>query len=214
MRCNNCRKKIDNPNLIRCPHCGRALKKRKKRAPAQTALSISFIAVMVAFIVFAFLSFFFNCDYYSIPAMIISAIVISVAIPFIYGNYENITSRAVCFIAAATSVPLIANWVIIFFFSEGSLDRGGAFSAYYIIMLAIPVVCDVILILRANGVIKQGRVVSLFVLALGFAAAGYSIYFYAGQRLIKAFAIVIIAVEVFVLPYITFYVLNREGSRG
>lgn len=190
------------------------MKKKKKSDPAQTALSISFIVVMVAFTVFAFLSFFFNCDYYSIPAMIISAVVVTVAIPFIYGNYENITSRAVCFIAAATSVPLIANWVIIFFFSDGSLDRGGAFSAYYIIMLAILIVCDVILILRAYGVIKQGRAVSFFVLALGFAAAGYSIYFYTEQKLVKAFAIVIIAVEAFVLPYITFYVLNREGSRG
>jgi hypothetical protein len=213
MRCNNCRKKIDNPNLLRCPYCGKTLKKRKDINSYDLALNISFITVMVAFVVFSFLSYFFTCEYYSIPVMIIAGIVVTVAIPFVHGNFENMPRKAVDVFAAITSIPFIVNWLVVFIGNSESLDRGGLFSSYYISVMAAIVACDVILILRAFDVIKKGHVFCWIALALGILAAGFSIFFYNYLKLIKPFAIAIIAVQAFTYPYMAFHVLIKENSR-
>lgn len=44
MRCKNCKKEI-NPNFIKCPHCGKPIKRKKQRDKKELALSVGFFGV-------------------------------------------------------------------------------------------------------------------------------------------------------------------------
>ena len=102
MRCKNCKKEI-NPNFIKCPHCGKSIKRKKQRDKKELALSVGFFGVGTLFVILAFFSLFFKCAYYSEIAMIISVIVFLVCVPFIYGNYKGLPQKTAEILGAATS---------------------------------------------------------------------------------------------------------------
>ena len=52
MRCKNCKKEI-NPNFIKCPHCGKSIKRKKQRDKKELALSVGFFGVGTLFVILA-----------------------------------------------------------------------------------------------------------------------------------------------------------------
>ena len=210
MRCKNCKKKIDNSDLFRCPHCGKPIKRKEKADPVSLTMSVAFSAVVIMFIIVSFFSFFFKCEYYSTPVMIISAVVMMIAVPFIFGNYKGMQSKSAEVLTAIVSVPFIVNWGTVFIGNSESLDRGGLYSAYYISIVLSIITCDVLLILKAFGVIKSGKIISWIALASGLFAATFSVFFYIHIGAIKSFAIMVIAVQVFTPQYLAFHVMMKD----
>lgn len=216
MRCKNCKKKIENPNFLRCPHCGKPIQVKKKADPKQLIMGTAFTFVCVLFVIVSFFSFFFKCDYYSTPVMIIAAVVLMIAVPFIFGNYSGVKPKAAEIITAAVSIPFIVNWAVVFIGHSESLDRGGLYSAYYISILLTVLASDVLLLLKAAGAIKNGKIICWIVLSLGIAAAAFSIFFYVYIGAVKPFAIMIITVQSFTPGYLAFHVLMKaeQGSNA
>ena len=154
MRCKNCKKEI-NPNFFKCPHCGKPIKRKKKRDRAELALTAGFFGVGALFVILTFFSLFFSCAYYSEIAMIIAVIVFLICVPFIFGNYHGLSQRSSEILGAVVSLPFIGNWLAVVVFAKVSVNYGGLSNAYYIYIIAALVLVDVILLLRAAGILKK-----------------------------------------------------------
>ena len=214
MRCKNCKKEIANPNFLKCPHCGKPIKHKKKRDPQELALAVGFFTVGALFVILTFFSLFFKCAYYSEIAMIISVIVFMVSVPFIYGNYHGLKVKYSEIIGAAVTLPFIANWLAIVVFGKVSVNYGGLSNVYYIFTICAIVLTDVILLLRSAEVLKKPKILSWLSLSLGAAAFIFTIIYFAVSGVAKSFAVVIIAVQSLVPEYMAFHILMTDHRKG
>lgn len=209
MRCKNCKKEV-NPNFIKCPHCGKPIKRKKQRDKKELALSVGFFAIGALFVIFAFFSLFFKCAYYSEIAMMISVIVFLVSVPFIYGNYHGLSQKTAEILGAVLSLPFIGNWLAIVVFAKVSVNYGGLSDFYYIFSLAAFVLGDIILLLRAAGVLKKPYVLSWLSLVLGIASVTFTLVYFAIAGVAKSLAVAIIAAQSLLPEYMAFHVLMTD----
>lgn len=209
MRCKNCKKEI-NPNFIKCPHCGKPIKRKKQRNKKELALSVGFFGVGTLFVILAFFSLFFKCAYYSEIAMIISVIVFLVCVPFIYGNYKGLPQKTAEILGAVLSLPFIGNWLAIVVFAKVSVNYGGLADFYYIFSLAAFVLTDIILLLRAADVFKRSYPLSWLSLALGIANVIFTVVYFAISGVAKSLAVAIIAAQALLPEYMAFHILMTD----
>ena len=212
MRCKNCKSKIENENLFRCPHCGKPLTKKEKKEPKELVRLIAFIAVSGLYIIMNFFSLFFQCDYYNTAALIIGIVMYMVAIPFVFGDWVSKTAGNI--FALAVSVPYIASWCASFVPNSYTLAVDGYTSAYYFSVIGVIAVVDIIVILNMVGKDGKKSAAKWICLALGFVEAVFSIVFYAPTAQIKALAIIIIAVNCFMPAYIAYYVISKNDRKA
>lgn len=213
MRCKNCKKEV-NPNFLKCPHCGKPIKHKKKKDSKELALSIGFFAVGTVFVILAFFSLFFKCAYYSEIAMIISVIVFLVCVPFIYGNYSGLSPKTAEILGAVLSLPFIGNWLAIVAFSKVSVNYGGLADFYYIFSLAAFVLTDILLLLRAASVFTKPKILSWISLSLGVASVAFTVVYFAISGVAKPFAVAIIAAQALLPEYMAFHVLMTDCRKN
>ena len=209
MRCKNCKKEI-NPNYFKCPHCGKPIKRKKKRDHAELALTAGFFGVGALFVILTFFSLFFSCAYYSEIAMIIAVIVFLICVPFILGNYHGLSQRSSEFLGAVVSLPFIGNWLAVVVFAKVSVNYGGLSNAYYIYIIAALVLVDVILLLRAAGILKKPFFLAWISLALGIASVVFTLVYFLSSGVAKGFAVTIITVQALLPEYMAFHVLITD----
>ena len=209
MRCKNCKKEI-NPNYFKCPHCGKPIKRKKKRDHAELALTAGFFGVGALFVILTFFSLFFSCAYYSEIAMIIAVIVFLICVPFILGNYHGLSQRSSEFLGAVVSLPFIGNWLAVVVFAKVSVNYGGLSNAYYIYIIAALVLVDVILLLRAAGILKKPFILAWISLALGIASVVFTLVYFLSSGVAKGFAVTIITVQALLPEYMAFHVLITD----
>ena len=209
MRCKNCKKEI-NPNFFKCPHCGKPIKHKKKRDGAELALTAGFFGVGALFVILTFFSLFFTCAYYSEIAMIIAVIVFLICVPFIFGNYQGLSQRASEILGAVVSLPFIGNWLAVVVFAKVSVNYGGLSNAYYIYIIAALVLVDVILLLRAAGILKKPFILAWISLALGIASVVFTLVYFLYSGVAKGFAVTIITVQALLPEYMAFHILMTD----
>ena len=209
MRCKNCKKEI-NPNYFKCPHCGKPIKRKKKRDHAELALTAGFFGVGALFVILTFFSLFFSCAYYSEIAMIIAVIVFLICVPFIFGNYHGLSQRSSEILGAVVSLPFIGNWLAVVVFAKVSVNYGGLSNAYYIYIIAALVLVDVILLLRAAGILKKPFILAWISLALGIASVVFTLVYFLSSGVAKGFAVTIITVLALLPEYMAFHVLITD----
>ena len=209
MRCKNCKKEI-NPNYFKCPHCGKPIKRKKKRDHAELALTAGFFGVGALFVILTFFSLFFSCAYYSEIAMIIAVIVFLICVPFIFGNYHGLSQRSSEILGAVVSLPFIGNWLAVVVFAKVSVNYGGLSNAYYIYIIAALVLVDVILLLRAAGILKKPFILAWISLALGIASVVFTLVYFLSSGVAKGFAVTIITVQALLPEYMAFHVLITD----
>ncbi|HAX83610.1 MAG TPA: hypothetical protein DCY15_03765 [Ruminococcaceae bacterium] len=81
---------------------------------------------------------------------------------------------------------------------------------YYIFSLAAPVVTDIILLLRAAGILKKPKILSWISLAFGVASVAFTIIYFAISGVAKGFAVVIIAAQALLPEYMAFHILMTD----
>ena len=209
MRCKNCKKEI-NPNFFKCPHCGKPIKHKKNRDHAELALTAGFFGVGALFVILTFFSLFFTCAYYSEIAMIIAVIVFLICVPFIFGNYHGLSQRSSEILGAVVSLPFIGNWLAVVVFAKVSVDYGGLSNAYYIYILAALVLVDVILLLRAAGILKKPFILAWISLALGIASVVFTLVYFLSSGVAKGFAVTIITAQALLPEYMAFHILITD----
>ena len=209
MRCKNCKKEI-NPNFFKCPHCGKPIKRKKKRDHAELALTAGFFGVGALFVILTFFSLFFSCAYYSEIAMIIAVIVFLICVPFIFGNYHGLSQRSSEILGAVVSLPFIGNWLAVVVFAKVSVNYGGLSNAYYIYIIAALVLVDVILLLRAAGILKKPFILAWISLALGIASVVFTLVYFLSSGVAKGFAVTIITVQALLPEYMAFHILITD----
>ena len=212
MRCKNCKQKIENENLYRCPHCGKQLVKKKKKDPKESAELISFLAVSGIYVVLNLFSLSFSCKYYSTAALIIGIVVFLIAVPFILGNFSKLSRSIGDIMAIAVALPFIANWCAVFVPDSYTLAVNAYTSAYYFSVIGVLIITVVILILKALGTIKNGGAAKWICLGMGIAEMIFSIAFYAPSAKIKAFAIMIIAINSLFPCYVAYHIISKDGK--
>lgn len=209
MRCKNCKKEI-NPNFFKCPHCGKPIKHKKKRDGAELALTAGFFGVGALFVILTFFSLFFTCAYYSEIAMIIAVIVFLICVPFIFGNYQGLSQKASEILGAVVSLPFIGNWLAVVVFAKVSVNYGGLSNAYYIYTIAALVLVDVILLLRAAGILKKPLILAWISLALGIISVVFTLVYFLYSGVAKGFAVTIITVQALLPEYMAFHILMTD----
>lgn len=209
MRCKNCKKEI-NPNFFKCPHCGKPIKHKKKRNGAELALTAGFFGVGALFVILTFFSLFFTCAYYSEIAMIIAVIVFLICVPFILGNYQGLSQRTSEILGAIVSLPFIGNWLAVVVFAKVSVNYGGLSNAYYIYTIVALVLVDVILLLRAAGILKKPFLLSWISLALGIVSVVFTLVYFLDSGVAKGFAVTIITVQALLPEYMAFHILMTD----
>ena len=212
MRCKNCKKEI-NPNYFKCPHCGKPIKRKKKRDHAELALTAGFFGVGALFVILTFFSLFFSCAYYSEIAMIIAVIVFLICVPFIFGNYHGLSQRSSEFLGAVVSLPFIGNWLAVVVFAKVSVNYGGLSNAYYIYIIAALVLVDVILLLRAAGILKKPFILAWISLALGIASVVFTLVYFLSSGVAKGFAVTIITAQALLPEYMAFHILMTDHRK-
>ena len=209
MRCKNCKKEI-NPNFFKCPHCGKPIKHKKKRDGAELALTAGFFGVGALFVILTFFSLFFTCAYYSEIAMIIAVIVFLICVPFIFGNYQGLSQRTSEILGAIVSLPFIGNWLAVVVFAKVSVNYGGLSNAYYIYTIVALVLVDVILLLRAAGILKRPFLLAWISLALGIVSVVFTLVYFLYSGVAKGFAVTIITVQALLPEYMAFHILMTD----
>lgn len=209
MRCKNCKKEI-NPNYFKCPHCGKPIKRKKKRDHAELALTAGFFGVGALFVILTFFSLFFSCAYYSEIAMIIAVIIFLICVPFIFGNYHGLSQRSSEILGAVVSLPFIGNWLAVVVFAKVSVNYGGLSNAYYIYIIAALVLVDVILLLRAAGILKKPFILAWISLALGIASVVFTLVYFLSSGVAKGFAVTIITAQALLPEYMAFHILMTD----
>ena len=212
MRCKNCKKEI-NPNFFKCPHCGKPIKHKKKRDGAELALTAGFFGVGALFVILTFFSLFFTCAYYSEIAMIIAVIVFLICVPFIFGNYHGLSQRSSEILGAVVSLPFIGNWLAVVVFAKVSVNYGGLSNAYYIYIIAALVLVDVILLLRAAGILKKPFILAWISLALGIASVVFTLVYFLSSGVAKGFAVTIITAQALLPEYMAFHILITDHRK-
>lgn len=212
MRCKNCKKEI-NPNFFKCPHCGKPIKRKKKRDHAELALTAGFFGVGALFVILTFFSLFFTCAYYSEIAMIIAVIVFLICVPFIFGNYHGLSQRSSEILGAVVSLPFIGNWLAVVVFAKVSVNYGGLSNAYYIYIIAALVLVDVILLLRAAGILKKPFILAWISLSLGIASVVFTLVYFLSSGVAKGFAVTIITVQALLPEYMAFHILITDHRK-
>lgn len=212
MRCKNCKKEI-NPNYFKCPHCGKPIKRKKKRDHAELALTAGFFGVGALFVILTFFSLFFSCAYYSEIAMIIAVIVFLICVPFIFGNYHGLSQRSSEILGAVVSLPFIGNWLAVVVFAKVSVNYGGLSNAYYIYIIAALVLVDVILLLRAAGILKKPFILAWISLALGIASVVFTLVYFLSSGVAKGFAVTIITAQALLPEYMAFHILMTDHRK-
>ena len=212
MRCKNCKKEI-NPNFFKCPHCGKPIKRKKKRDHAELALTAGFFGVGALFVILTFFSLFFSCAYYSEIAMIIAVIVFLICVPFIFGNYHGLSQRSSEILGAVVSLPFIGNWLAVVVFAKVSVNYGGLSNAYYIYIIAALVLVDVILLLRAAGILKKPFILAWISLALGIASVVFTLVYFLSSGVAKGFAVTIITAQALLPEYMAFHILMTDHRK-
>lgn len=211
MRCKSCKKKIENENLYRCPHCGKPIVKKKKADPKELFSIGSFVIISAIYVLLNFMGLFFKCDYYNPTAIIIGIIVYLIVFPFVFGNNKNISRQTASVLGIIVSLPLIANWII--GFVKYPLVRDPLSTAYYFTVIGIYLITDILLILKAAGTVSKSEILKWIFLALGIIGFLFTIVFYAITKEIKAFAIAVIAVNAFIPSFVAYHTTSRD-SRG
>ena len=212
MRCKNCKKEI-NPNYFKCPHCGKPIKHKKKRDGAELALTAGFFGVGALFVILTFFSLFFTCAYYSEIAMIIAVIVFLICVPFIFGNYHGLSQRSSEILGAVVSLPFIGNWLAVVVFAKVSVNYGGLSNAYYIYIIAALVLVDIILLLRAAGILKKPFILAWISLALGIASVVFTLVYFLSSGVAKGFAVTIITAQALLPEYMAFHILMTDHRK-
>lgn len=212
MRCKNCKKEI-NPHYFKCPHCGKPIKRKKKRDHAELALTAGFFGVGALFVILTFFSLFFSCAYYSEIAMIIAVIVFLICVPFIFGNYHGLSQRSSEILGAVVSLPFIGNWLAVVVFAKVSVNYGGLSNAYYIYIIAALVLVDVILLLRAAGILKKPFILAWISLALGIASVVFTLVYFLSSGVAKGFAVTIITAQALLPEYMAFHILMTDHRK-
>lgn len=210
MRCKNCKKKIDNPNLYRCPHCGKQLAAKKERNLKSDILNGSFIAAVLLLVVADFFGLFFVCEYYSKAVLILTLTLSLVSFPFVFGKGLGIKHTLPDLFAAALNVPLLVNWVSILNSEKYTVEISTAFFAYFGFLALSLILCDIFLILRSSEVLKRGKIYAFICLGLAAAAVVFSVAFYAYAQIVKPMAVFILTVNAFVPLFIAFYNLKKD----
>lgn len=210
MRCKNCKKKVENENLLRCPHCGKMLPKKKNIDKKKLVSTMGFVFVSVCFFILSFLSFFFQCSYYSSGVMIIGIIVFTICIPFVIGGFGGITKKHNEIFAVIMSLPFIVNWFVTFIMGNEAIDFGGFCTAYYWSALGAVILCDTFLILSASEIIKKTKLFSYVALGLLFAIFGLTIAYFSISGAVQPIGIAIISIQNIMPAYMAFYALNKE----
>ncbi len=210
MRCKNCKKKVENENLLRCPHCGKMMPKKKQIDKKKLILTIGFVLIAVSCFVFSFLSFFFKSSFYSSAVMIVGIILFAICIPFMLGGFAGVRKKHTELFAAIASIPFIANWFAVFIKGSESVDFGGFSTAYNWIELGLVLICDVVLMLSFAEIIKNTKVMSF--IALGFTAVSLVLtpVYFSTCTTIRAIGIIIITIQTIMPTYMAFYTLNKE----
>ena len=209
MRCKSCKKKIENENLYRCPHCGKPIVKKKKAEPKELLSIGSFIIISIIYVLFNFLGLFFKCDYYNPTSIVIGMVIYLVTFPFTLGNFKGMSRNTVSILGVLVSLPLIANWIVCF--TTQPLVRDGLSAAYYFSVIGIYLITDILLILKAFGTLTKSEILKWIFLALGVAGFLLTVVFYAMTKEIKAFAIMIIAVNAFIPSFVAFHTTSRDS---
>lgn len=211
MRCKSCKKKIENENLYRCPHCGKPIVKKKRAEPKELLSIGSFIIISIIYVLFNFLGLFFKCDYYNPTSIVIGMVIYLVTFPFTLGNFKGMSRNTVSILGVLVSLPLIANWIIEFV--KYPLARDALSTAYYFTVIGIYLITDILLILKAAGTLNKGEILKWIFFAMGVIGFLFTIVFYAITNEIKLFAILIIAVNAFIPSFVAYHITSRD-SRG
>lgn len=212
MRCPKCKNKIENENLYRCPHCGKVIKKKEKRDPKELASLISFITVSGVYIMLNFIGLFFSCDYYNIASLAIGIVVFLIAVPFILGSFHNIAPSFGDWTAFAVSIPFFINWFATFVPHCYSLSINSYDTAYYFSVVGVIAIVDSVIILKALGTIKSGKIIKWFCLALGIAEAVFTFVYYLPFATLSLLAIMIIAINNLLPAFVIFYTIMKDSK--
>lgn len=210
MRCKSCKKKIENENLFRCPHCGKPIEKKKKKDPKELMSIIPFFAVGAVFVVLNFFGLFFKCDYYTPAAIIISIVLFFVLIPFVFGNYKGMNRAVADWFGVVLSVPFIVNWAMSFIPNSSTLAFDTLGTMYCFSVPAVLIINDVILILKSSGIIGSGKTVKWICLGLGIAEFAFTIVFYSITKDIKVLAMLVLAINALLPAYSAFHIISRD----
>lgn len=209
MRCKSCKKKIENENLFRCPHCGKPIVKKKKTDPKEILSIGSFVIISAIYVLLNFMGLFFKCDYYNMTSIVIGIIVYLITFPFTFGNYKGMNRQTASVFGIIVSLPLIANWIVCFV--SQPLARDALSTAYYFTVIGIYLITDILLLLKAFGTITKSEILKWIFLALGVIGFLFTIVYYAITKEIKAFAIMIIAVNAFIPSFVAFHTTSRDS---
>ena len=210
MRCKNCKKKIENENLYRCPHCGKPVVKKKKVDPKELFSVASFSVVSAIYILLNFMGLFFQCDYYNMTSIVIGIVVYLVIFPFAVGNFNGISRNAVSATGIIVSLPLIANWIVEFI--SHPLAKDGLSTAYYFSVIGIYALTDLFLLLKIFGTVKKSEILKWIFLAMGAVGFIFTIVYYAITGELKAFAIAIIAVNALIPSFVAYHTASRDSK--
>lgn len=210
MRCKNCKKKIENPNLIRCPHCGKQLPKKKEYDWHKLSLTIAFSAVSVVYLVTCFITFFYDCLYYSKGAMIIQLIVFMVALPFVFGNDKHISRPLMAGGSIALSLAFIANYISAFSTNYFEVMKDGLCEPYFFGCMGLIFVSIIIQLLNAVKIIKKEFAFSFVSLGLAVAGAALTVAYFAITGVVRPYAVFVLVLQAFIPSFMGFHVFMKE----
>lgn len=211
MRCKSCKKTIENENLFRCPHCGKPIVKKKKADPVELASLIPFIVVSALYLVVSFAGFFFKCDCYNSAVLMIAFVMYLIGLPFLFGNYKGMSRSVADVLAVVISVPFVVNWFAATFANISTLAVDAFSTVYYFSVIAVLIVSDVILILKASGIIDSGKVAKWVCLGLGLAEFAFTFAFFGTTKEIKFLGMLVMAVNSLLPAFTAYHVISRDS---
>lgn len=210
MRCKNCKKKIENPNLIRCPHCGKQLPKKKEYNWRKLSLTIAFSAVSIVYLVTCFITFFYDCSYYSKSAMIIQLIVFMVSLPFVFGNENNISRPLMSGGCIAMSLAFLADYITVFSTNYFDVMTNRLCEPYFFGCMGLIFVSIIIQLLNAVNIIKKEFAFSFVSLGLAVAGAALTVAYFAITGVVRPYAVYVLVLQAFIPMFMGFHVLMKE----
>ncbi len=212
MRCKNCKSIIENENLYRCPHCGKAIPKKKKIDKSELVSAGTFFAVSFVFIVLNFFGLFFTCNQYDSATIAVTIVVYLVSVPFIFGNYKGLSRSAVDCVGIVLSIPFIVNWAVCFAAYPEYFAINTFSTVYYFSVIASILLIDTVVLLKILGVFRDGKIAKWICLAIGAAEAAFTAAFHAYMHGYKVIAVIILAFNAFMPGFITYHILSRDGK--
>lgn len=211
LRCKNCKAKVENENLYRCPQCGKVLIKKNRKPAKDRIPSLAFAVCSLIFLVTDFICLFFKCDYYNGVCVITGVIVFLVVFPFVFADRSGIGRSVPRILAVTSSVPFLADKAVCFSKYGDTIVTDTLSTVYYLSIPVLIILCDVLIILDISRILKSS--VSC-VICLAAASAGllFTIIFYSICGAVKPLAISVIAVNAFIPCYTAFHVIKNTGK--